>query len=52
VYFLLQGSLSFRLGGEGANNLGEDGFDDLREQCQVFYSKRLEEAVNQAFGDV
>ena len=48
----LQGSLSFCLEGEGADALGEDGSDDLKEQCQVFYSKRLEEAVNQAFGDV
>jgi hypothetical protein len=46
-----KGGLNFHLENDGAELLGEDGVQDLKDQCEMFYSKHLEEAVNEAFGD-
>ena len=48
----LQGSLLFRVEGVSASSFGDEEIEELTKQCEHFFTKRLEEAVTQAFGDV
>lgn len=42
-------SMEMKLSGRGKNNLDDDAFQDLKEQCKVFYTHSIPDAMKEAF---